>query len=126
MARLLLILAFVAVIFWVFSVVDVAVQPAERHRGVGRPMWIVIVVVFPVIGGVLWFVVGRTAARARPVVAPDDDPEFLRRLGTHPVSGRREPESRADLQERLRLLEQELKGLDSDDDDPPAGPGRAR
>jgi hypothetical protein len=110
-ARLLLIVALVAVAFWVYSIVDCAVQPPMRHRGVNKPVWLLIVIVFPVLGGILWFVVGRASARVMTVRAPDDDPEFLSRLGT-----------KADQAERIRKLEEELARLDSEDDDPPAGP----
>lgn len=99
MARLLIILAVAAVVFTVFSIVDCAVQPDTRHRGVSKGVWIVIVLV-PVIGGILWFTIGRArkGQEARPQSrpsAPDDDPAFL---------------SAAD--ERIRRLEEELAMLD--------------
>ncbi|WP_417561694.1 PLD nuclease N-terminal domain-containing protein [Microbacterium sp.] len=128
MARLLLILALMAVIFWVFTIVDVAVQPAWRHRGVGKPMWVAIVIVFPVLGGILWLAVGRAPATPRGVRAPDDDPEFLRGLGSTRPGSRTAPpsdadrRSRAEQDERIRQLEQDLARLDHDDDDPTAGP----
>jgi hypothetical protein len=120
MARLLLILALVGTAFWVYSIVDCALQPADRARGVSKGAWIAIVVLLPVLGGLLWFVVGRgrrssVAATRR---APDDDPEFLGSIG-----------SLADQDERIRRLEEELAQLDAeaDDDrfrpDPPAAPG---
>lgn len=113
MVRLLLILALVAVVFWVYTVVDCAVQPASRHRGVSKGTWIVIVVLLPVVGGVLWFVTGRARKNGAPVRrAPDDDPEFLRTIG-----------SISDQDERIRRLEEELAQLDSDDQAPGA-PGR--
>ncbi|WP_194410668.1 PLD nuclease N-terminal domain-containing protein [Microbacterium cremeum] len=108
MARGLLILALVAAIFWVFTIVDCAVQPPSRHRGVSKPVWILIVVLLPVLGGIMWLVVGRT--RKSAVVArraPDDDPEFLGRIGTI-----------SDQDERIRRLEEELAQLDAEDDDP--------
>lgn len=110
MARLLLILALVATAFWVYTIVDCAVQPATRHRGVSKPAWLVIVILLPVLGGILWFIVGRgrtsqQAARR----APDDDPEFLGGLSAH---------ARADQDERIRRLEEELAQLDSEADDP--------
>ncbi|MCC2031303.1 PLD nuclease N-terminal domain-containing protein [Microbacterium allomyrinae] len=119
MPRVLLILALVATAFWVFTIVDCAVQPPTRHRGVSKPVWILIVVLLPVIGGLLWLVVGRTRrsaiARRR---APDDDPEFLGTLGAV-----------TDQDERIRRLEEELAQLDSEDDDPrwnpPTGPAAA-
>ncbi len=108
MTRALLILALVATAFWVYTIVDCAVQPPTRHRGVSKPVWILIVVVIPVLGGLLWLVVGRTrrsAIAARR--APDDDPEFLGRIGTI-----------SDQDERIRRLEEELAQLDAEDDDP--------
>ncbi|MFN3947991.1 PLD nuclease N-terminal domain-containing protein [Microbacterium sp.] len=107
MARLLLILALVAVLFWVYTIVDCAVQPASRHRGVSKPAWLAIVILLPVLGGILWFAIGRGRA-TRTVVrsAPDDDPEFL---------GRMTASARAEQDERIRRLEEELAQLDSDD-----------
>jgi len=129
--RVLLILALAAVIFWVFSIVDAAVQPPARHRGVSKPVWVVLVIVFPVVGGVLWFAVGRVSARQSRVVAPDDDADFLRGLGgskpSRPSAGSPSAADRraqAEQDERIRQLEQELARLD-DDDDPSHGSHRA-
>ncbi|WP_345800164.1 PLD nuclease N-terminal domain-containing protein [Microbacterium sp. AZCO] len=108
MTKVLLILAVLAVAFWVFTIVDCSAQPAIRHRGVGKPVWILIVVLLPVIGGVMWLVLGRSrvnAAGSRS--APDDDLEFLGRIGTQ-----------SDQDERIRRLEEELAQLDAEDDDP--------
>ncbi|GAA3765670.1 hypothetical protein GCM10022240_17560 [Microbacterium kribbense] len=124
MARLLLILALVAVIFWVFTVVDAAVQPPRRHRGVSKPVWMLIVIIFPILGGILWFAVGRAGAAA--VRAPDDDPEFLRGLGGGHPTVRADHRARAEQEERIRKLEQELSRLDTDDDDPHPGSGPRR
>lgn len=114
MPRVLLILALVATAFWVFTIVDCAVQPPTRHRGVSKTVWILIVVLLPVLGGLLWLVVGR--ARKSSVAtrrAPDDDPEFLGRLGAI-----------SDQDERIRRLEEELAQLDAEADDPtPSAPG---
>ncbi len=108
MPRVLLILALVATAFWVFTIVDCAVQPPTRHRGVSKPVWVLIVILLPVLGGILWLAVGRSRRVSRLVArAPDDDPEFLGRIGT--VS---------DQDERIRRLEEELAQLDAEDDDP--------
>lgn len=111
MARLLLILALVATVFWVYTIVDCAVQPNSRHRGVSKGAWMAIVILLPVLGGILWFVIGRGRAVGKPVVrrAPDDDPEFL---------GRMTASARAEQDERIRRLEEELAQLDSEADDP--------
>jgi Phospholipase_D-nuclease N-terminal len=114
--RVLLILALVATAFWVYTIVDCSVQPANRHRGVSKPIWILIVVLFPVLGGLLWLSIGRVRrSRMTARRAPDDDPEFLERIGTL-----------SDQDERIRRLEEELALLDAEDDDPRwATPGAA-
>lgn len=108
MVRVLLPLALLLIAFWVYSIVDCALQPPTRHRGVSKPVWLLIVVLLPVVGGILWLVVGRSRPRAQPAFrAPDDNPEFLGRIG-----------SISDQDERIRRLEEELAALDSEDDDP--------
>ena len=116
MPKVLLIMALVATVFWVFTIVDCAVQPSTRHRGVSKPIWVLIVVLLPVLGGILWLVVGRSREKAPSLRrAPDDDPEFLGKIGTI-----------SDQDERIRRLEEELAQLDAEDDDPrwthPDGP----
>lgn len=109
MTRLFVIVPFVAVALDVFAIVDIALIDERRVRALNKPIWIVIVLLVPIIGAILWFLVGRErrADRGgeRRVVAPDDDPAFLRNL---------QRDEEAD--ERIRRLEQELSELD---DDPP-------
>lgn len=115
MARALIIGGIVAAIFWVYSVVDCAVQPPTRHRGVSKGAWLAIVILIPVLGGILWFIIGRArfGGREAPrVLAPDDDPEFLASL------------RRAESDARIALLEAELARLDEEDDD--GGPEASR
>lgn len=112
MARVLIPLALLLIAFWVFSIVDCALQPPTRHRGVSKPVWLLIVILFPVVGGILWLAVGRTKPRTPPVFrAPDDNPDFLGRIGTI-----------SDQDERIRRLEEELAALDAEADDPPRTP----
>jgi hypothetical protein len=107
--RLLLILALVGTAFWVYSIVDCALQPPARHRGVGKTAWIFIVILLPVLGGVLWFAIGRGRRQAQARRAPDDDPEFLGRITMTSIP---------DQDERIRRLEEELAQLDAEADDP--------
>lgn len=102
MARFIVLFVIAAVVFTVFSVIDCAVQPATRHRGVSKRWWIVITCV-PVIGGLLWFLIGRARRSKGRAVAPDDDPAFLGSL-----------DSVADQDERIRQLEEELAKLDAE------------
>ena len=55
-----------------------------------KPLWAILVLVFPLVGSISWLIAGKTrqpAASARPGpdrrrqwVAPDDNPEFLKSL----------------------------------------------
>jgi hypothetical protein len=108
MARLYVVLVFLVLAFDVFAIVDVMLIDQRRIRALNRPLWVLVIVVLPVIGAILWFLAGRGRRNGvddRRTVAPDDDPAFLRNL-------RRDEEQ----DERIRRLEQELADLD---DDPP-------
>jgi len=113
--RILLPAVLLLIAFWVYSIVDCALLPPTRHRGVNKPVWLLIVILLPVVGGILWFIVGRGRVRPQPEFrAPDDDPAFLGSIG-----------SISDQDERIRRLEAELAALDAEDDDPDAPGGSA-
>jgi hypothetical protein len=117
MTRFLIVLVVAAVAFTIYTLVDVLLTERTRVRAFPKPVWALGVVLLPVIGGILWLAVGKARRRgpaARPV-APDDDPAFLRTLSSDEIA------KRAEQEERLRRLEQELADLD---DDPPAAPER--
>ena len=107
---MLIVGGFLAAVFWVFSIVDCAVQPATRHRGVPKGVWIAIVILIPVIGGILWFTLGRRRADEQETraYAPDDDPAFLRSIN------KKEQDARiAELEAELARLDDEGDSADS-------------
>ncbi len=113
MARVLIVGGFLALVFWVFSVVDCIVQPATRHRGVPKGAWIAIVVLIPVLGGLLWFAIGRRRrgeSETSAFFASDGDPAFLRGV------------DKKEQDARISELEEELARLDDESDGPAAGP----
>ncbi|MDO9589664.1 MAG: PLD nuclease N-terminal domain-containing protein [Microcella sp.] len=118
MTRLLIVLIVVAVAFTIYTLVDVLLTDRSRVRAFPKPLWAAVVVLLPVIGGLLWLIVGKArripGSSSRPI-APDDDPTFLRTLNRDDIA------KRAEQEERLRRLEQELADLD---DDTPADPER--
>ncbi len=105
MTRLLFGLAVAAVVFTVYALVDAAFFDRSRIRGLPRVAWIFVVLLLPVIGGLLWFVIGRgrrtSSSRGTRTLAPDDDLEFLGQLGRD-----------AQQEQRIRKLEQDLADLD--------------
>ncbi|MBO1901576.1 PLDc N-terminal domain-containing protein [Leucobacter weissii] len=104
MVRFVIIGAVIAVAFTLYALVDAAMTDANRARGVPKPVWVVIVVLLPVIGGILWLAIGKgRGPLPTPRSAPDDDPGF---------SGTRM--SDAELDEHVRELEDRLRELDSE------------
>lgn len=109
MPRLLIGLGVVLVILTVYSLVDCSMLPRQRVRGLPRWVWIFVILLVPVIGPILWLVVGRgrrstSGGRVMRSAAPDDDPDFLKGL-----------DRRKTQEEHIRQLEQELADLDSAD-----------
>ena len=104
MVRVWLVIGVIGALFYIYSIVDCALAERERVRGVPKAAWIPIVIVFAVIGGILWFLIGRprrgNAGRLR-TLAPDDDPDFLKNL-----------ERERAQKDRIRRLEKELSDLD--------------
>ncbi|GAA1448132.1 PLD nuclease N-terminal domain-containing protein [Leifsonia poae] len=109
MVRLWIVLGVAAAVFYIYSVADCAFFDRSRVRGLPKPVWLLIIILFPVIGGALWFLVGRgrrSSSGGRRIVAPDDDPQFLKRLAQD-----------RDQEERIRQLEKELADLDDNGPD---------
>jgi hypothetical protein len=104
------------------AIVSCALTPEQQVRGIPKPLWLLVILIFPIVGAVLWFGFGRDRAAPRlRRVAPDDDPEFLRSLGR---SRRAALPAHAD-DETIRRLEQDLGRTDADPDDED-DPGRRR
>ncbi|WGD37804.1 PLD nuclease N-terminal domain-containing protein [Lysinibacter sp. HNR] len=103
MIRFLLIFVVVAAVFVLYSLVDAVVSDPRRARGVSKPVWIIVILLLPVIGGVLWFTLGRGKVAPQRAQSPDDDPDFLKNLVT---SG--------EFEQRIQDIEDELASLDSD------------
>ena len=108
---------FLAAVFWVFSIVDCAVQPASRHRGVPKGVWIAIVVLIPVIGGLLWFTIGRTR---RGHAAADE--RFLPLDDVDPSRANPGRISAAEQERLIKELHDELSRLDERGDTDSSGP----
>jgi hypothetical protein len=64
----------------VYAFIDVISMPSMRFFRGPKWLWAIAVLVLPVLGPVLWFVVGRPrrAANTLRYSTPDDDPDFLR------------------------------------------------
>jgi hypothetical protein len=127
MGRLFPLFALLDVALIVIALIDSLSVEEHEIRALPRVAWVFLILLFSPVGPIAWFVAGRPArsgARAatggpvssprpgRPV-APDDDPEFMRRMAT----SRQEDEEMLRLWEAdLRKREDELRKRDEDDD----------
>lgn len=86
MVRILIFVFAVWLLFTVFITVFAASANKNEVRNLPKWLWILICLTVPFIGGLLYLVLGRPLGRPKPrfgrtkVVAPDDDPSFLRDL----------------------------------------------
>jgi len=78
-------LIIVVLVAMVYSLIEVAHTESRRVRLMPRWLWVVAILFLPGLGALCWLIAGRPlrdAARKPPTrpKAPDDDPEFLRKL----------------------------------------------
>lgn len=129
-------LTFVAFAIYVYALVDLVRSPRGEVRTLPKWLWAVVILVLGPIGCLLWFLLGRPRVGFPPAgggggggggigsgprpprgpVAPDDDPEFLKRL---------DEQSWAARMERLRRERQARgpAGGQTPADPTPGGPG---
>ncbi len=121
MVRFAIIGVVVGVALILYALVDAAMSDASRARGVSKPVWVVLIVVLPVIGAILWFTIGKGRGPAPvPASAPDDDPRFT---GTN-LSPAEIDAHVEELEARLRELDNEVfPGVDGDEPGGQAGGG---
>lgn len=115
LARILVIGSFVVAAVVVYALVDVAISPADRVRSLPKPMWFVVIIVFPLVGAILWFILGRPRANGRNARKPPTD-VVDRGKPAGPTTG---PFSTESVDDRIARLEEELRRLDDEGDKPP-------
>jgi hypothetical protein len=106
----------------VYCVLNVLTTPPEHCRNLPKLLWLVLVIVFPVVGGIAWLVAGRPQGPARSLpykgntgippeydrpgraaaLSPDDDAAFLAGL-----KERAEEQRRRAAEEARRLRDEE-------------------
>lgn len=86
MVRILIFVFAVWLLFTVFITVFAASAKKNEVRNLPKWLWIIICLLVPFIGGLLYLALGRPLGRPKQrfgrtkTVAPDDDPAFLRDL----------------------------------------------
>lgn len=82
------ILAVLSIALTVFALADCVQTEDKKVRGLPKWAWIVLIVLLPWVGPITWLVVGKDRSvpggggrpRRQGPLAPDEDPDFLRRL----------------------------------------------
>lgn len=128
MARLYVLLFLVQIILAVLALISCLSAEEGEIRALPRLVWVLIILFFPLIGSIAWFLAGRPVRegasgggwragggfpehkRSRPV-APDDDPDFLKSLDTG--KSKQDRELFEKWEEDLRRREDEMRRRES-------------
>ena len=101
------ILAVLSIALTVFALADCVQTQDDKVRGVPKWAWIVLIVLIPWVGPLTWLFVGKERSWGRGCsgspgprrdgpLAPDEDPEFLRKLDEDIRRERRERRERGE------------------------------
>ncbi len=94
--------AFSVLIFVLFvvAIIDAITIDKSRVKFLDRFFWIVIVILIPAIGSLLWFIFGREYVRAERVTSPQQ--------WSAPTAGSSVPTTLSDTEQQLADLEREI------------------
>ena len=70
MVKFLLVAIVAASAFVIYALIDCLLAESSRFRALNKPLWALIIVVLPVIGAVLWFLLGRARKSGQPAADP--------------------------------------------------------
>jgi hypothetical protein len=126
---------------WIYAFIDCLNTPEEEVRGLPKPIWVIIILLFGevLVGPIAWLVAGKVRntpaggvtpgpdspghrGRRTEWVAPDDNPEFLKSLKDESSSsGETNPDPDDEQllknwEADLRRREEELKRRESGED----------
>ncbi|MDH6124385.1 PLD nuclease N-terminal domain-containing protein [Kitasatospora sp. GP82] len=117
---------------WIWAFIDCLTTPEEEVRHLPKVAWVIIVLLFPLVGSIAWLAAGKRrghagahpgtagGARGGRRLAPDDDPEFLASLGkeTPHKDAHQHEDMLRQWEADLRRREEELRGGDEPEDGP--------
>lgn len=127
MVRLFLFIFLAQVTLAVFALISCLSADGAEIRALPRLVWVLIILFFPLIGSIAWFLAGRPVPADKPAgtwrvgsgfpehqrpVAPDDDPEFLRSLDGE--KARQDRELFQKWEDDLRRREDKQPGRDTE------------
>lgn len=112
-----MVLGAVVLLLWIYSLVSCVLTPEHQVRGIPKWAWIVLIVLLPLLGSVLWLAVGRYGGPRLPRLPEQRAPQ--------PPARRTYEAMTAD--ERIRRMEEDLARLEDEGEqgDGEPRPGRA-
>jgi hypothetical protein len=136
MGRMLPILFLINIALLIIALIDCLSTDESKIRALPKVIWVFLILLFPVVGPIVWFVAGRPQKNAQPrtgvwapgggfpesnrprrQVAPDDDPEFLRNIR---ASRKEDEDLLRQWEEDLRKREDDLRKRDGREETPDA------
>ncbi|MYV55529.1 PLD nuclease N-terminal domain-containing protein [Streptomyces sp. SID3212] len=117
----------------IYAFIDCLTTDEQDVRYLPKPVWAILVLLFPLVGSISWLIAGRdrrvtgAAGRRGGWVAPDDNPEFLNSLkddakpsgGDDAEAAAHLEQWEADLRRREEEIERREKGGGATEDTPP-------
>ncbi|TLQ44395.1 PLD nuclease N-terminal domain-containing protein [Streptomyces marianii] len=69
----------------IYAFIDCISTDEKEIRHIPKPLWAILVLLFPLVGSISWLIAGKDRGAPRSTrrggwVAPDDNPEFLKSL----------------------------------------------
>jgi len=75
--KLYAVMSVIGFVLLVFCVIDIIGTPAHRARNLPKLWWLILVLLFPLVGSIAWLAAGRPQKTARPPRAHEREvPEF--------------------------------------------------
>jgi hypothetical protein len=111
-ARIELVVALVVLVLELYSIVNCILTPDEQVKGVPKVLWLVLIVLLPLLGSVLWLGVGRDRVVPAPVRRPVVSPPAVSPSGYAAMTA----------EERIRRMEEELARLERESGEDGAAP----
>lgn len=120
MVRFIIFASLVAVAVTIYTLIDCGRTERHRVRSLPKTAWMLVILLLPLVGAGLWYVLGRpnNALASGPEPrskAPDDDEDFLRQLEVWRRQQQRETELNQREAELKRQEAEKKKKKDSGD-----------
>jgi hypothetical protein len=111
-ARIELVVALLVLALELYAIVSCGLTPDAQVKGVPKALWLVVIVLVPLLGSVLWLGVGRNRAVWAPRPASVPPPPVLPPSGYAAMSA----------EERIRRMEEDLARLERESGEDGAAP----